>query len=105
MTAPLEGQVAIVTGGARGIGRGIALTLAGAGADILLADLLDDALDATAREVRALGRRAAIAKVDVTQAAQVDAMVAQALADLGGLDILVNCAGVISIHPVAELTE
>ncbi|MBA5828154.1 SDR family NAD(P)-dependent oxidoreductase, partial [Escherichia coli] len=72
-----------------------------AGADILLADLLDDALDATAREVRALGRRAAAAKVDVTQAAQVDAMVAQALAELGGLDILVNCAGVISIHPVA----
>ena len=104
MTAPLEGQVAIVTGGARGIGRGIALTLAGAGADILLADLLDDALDATAREVRALGRRA-VAKVDVTQAAQVDAMVAQALADLGRLDILVNCAGVISIHPVDELTE
>ncbi len=69
MTAPLEGQVAIVTGGARGIGRGIALTLAGAGADILLADLLDDALDAAASEVRALGRRAAVAKVDVTQAA------------------------------------
>ena len=105
MTAPLEGQVAIVTGGARGIGRGIALTLAGAGADILLADLLDDALDATAREVRALGRRAAVAKIDVTQAAQVDAMVAQALTDLGRLDILVNCAGVISIHPVGELTE
>ncbi|KVS76922.1 SDR family NAD(P)-dependent oxidoreductase [Burkholderia cepacia] len=82
MTASLEGQVAIVTGGARGIGRGIALTLAGAGADILLADLLDDALDATAREIRALGRRAAVAKVDVTQAAQVDAMVAQALAEL-----------------------
>ncbi|OXH82889.1 acetoin dehydrogenase, partial [Burkholderia multivorans] len=47
MTTALEGQVAIVTGGARGIGRGIALTLAGAGADILLADLLDDALDST----------------------------------------------------------
>lgn len=92
MTTPLEGQVAIVTGGARGIGRGIALTLAAAGADILLADLLDDALDSTAREVRALGRRAVLAKVDVTQAAQVDAMVAQALAELGGLDIMVNCA-------------
>ncbi|QGR88968.1 SDR family NAD(P)-dependent oxidoreductase [Burkholderia multivorans] len=105
MTTALEGQVAIVTGGARGIGRGIALTLAGAGADILLADLLDDALDSTAREVRALGRRAAVAKVDVTQPAQVDAMVAQALAELGRLDILVNCAGVISIHPVDQLSE
>ncbi|MCA8273252.1 SDR family oxidoreductase [Burkholderia sp. AU30280] len=105
MTTPLDGQVAIVTGGARGIGRGIALTFAGAGADILLADLLDDARDATAREGRALGRRVAVAKVDVTQAAQVDAMVAQALAELGRLDILVNCAGAISIHPVGELTE
>nr|WP_322025988.1 SDR family NAD(P)-dependent oxidoreductase [Burkholderia sp. BCC1977] len=85
MKNPLEGRVAIVTGGARGIGRGIALTLAGAGADILLTDRLDDALDATAREVRALGRRAAIAKVDVTQAAQVDAMVAQTPDDMGRL--------------------
>ncbi|MDN7671702.1 SDR family NAD(P)-dependent oxidoreductase [Burkholderia oklahomensis] len=105
MTTPLEGQVAVVTGGARGIGRGIALSLAAAGADILLADLLDDALEATARDVRALGRRAATLKVDVTQEAQVEAMIAHTIDALGGLDILVNCAGVISIRPVAELTE
>ncbi|AGK46664.1 MULTISPECIES: SDR family NAD(P)-dependent oxidoreductase [Burkholderia] len=105
MTTPLEGQVAVVTGGARGIGRGIALALAAAGADILLADLLADALDATARDVRALGRRAAALEVDVTQQAQVDAMIAHALDALGGLDIVVNCAGVIGIRPVAELTE
>ncbi|AOI45810.1 SDR family NAD(P)-dependent oxidoreductase [Burkholderia oklahomensis] len=105
MTTPLEGQVAVVTGGARGIGRGIALSLAAAGADILLADLLDDALEATARDVRALGRRAATLKVDVVQEAQVEAMIAHTIDALGGLDILVNCAGVISIRPVAELTE
>ncbi|AIO66388.1 SDR family NAD(P)-dependent oxidoreductase [Burkholderia oklahomensis] len=104
MTTPLEGQVAVVTGGARGIGRGIALSLAAAGADILLADLLDDALEATARDVRALGRRAATLKVDVAQEAQVEAMIAHTIDALGGLDILVNCAGVISIRPVAELT-
>ncbi|AJX31767.1 short chain dehydrogenase family protein [Burkholderia oklahomensis C6786] len=101
----MEGQVAVVTGGARGIGRGIALSLAAAGADILLADLLDDALEATARDVRALGRRAATLKVDVVQEAQVEAMIAHTIDALGGLDILVNCAGVISIRPVAELTE
>lgn len=104
-TLPLAGQTAIVTGGARGIGKGIVLELAQAGADVLIADLLEDAMQATAAEVQALGRRALTRRVDVTDAAQVQAMVDQAVADLGGLDILVNCAGVISIHPVAELTE
>ena len=102
---PLAGKAAIVTGGARGIGKGIVLELARAGADVLIADLLEDAMQATAAEVRALGRRALTRRVDVTDAAQVQAMVDQAVAGLGGLDILVNCAGVISIHPVAELTE
>lgn len=105
MNEPLKGQIAVVTGAARGIGRGIALQLARAGADLLLADLLDEPLAKTANDVRELGRRAALAKVDVTQSAQVNAMIAQAVGDLGGLDILVNCAGVISIHPVSELTE
>jgi len=105
MNEPLKGQIAIVTGAARGIGRGIALELARAGADVLLADLLDEPLAKTANEVRELGRRAALAKVDVTQPVQVDAMVAQSIGELGGLDILVNCAGVISINPVSELTE
>ncbi|WP_321887471.1 SDR family NAD(P)-dependent oxidoreductase [Paraburkholderia bannensis] len=105
MEEPLKGQVAIVTGGARGIGRGIALTLAQAGADLLLADLLEEPLAATATEVRELGRRVVTCQVDVTQAAQVEAMVARAIQDLGGLEILVNCAGVISIHPVSELSE
>ncbi|TDV17205.1 SDR family NAD(P)-dependent oxidoreductase [Paraburkholderia caballeronis] len=105
MDEPLKGRIAIVTGGARGIGRGIALELARAGADVLLADLLDAPLAKTANDVRELGRRAALAKVDVTQPAQLEAMIAQAIGELGGLDILVNCAGVISIHPVSELTE
>ncbi|WP_321853034.1 SDR family NAD(P)-dependent oxidoreductase [Paraburkholderia tropica] len=105
MDEPLKGQVAVVTGGARGIGRGIALTLARAGADVLLADLLDEALAQTAKEVQELGRRVLTCKVDVTQTAQIDGMIARAISELGGLDILVNCAGVISIHPVAELSE
>ena len=102
---PLAGKAAIVTGGARGIGKGIVLELARAGADVLIADLLEDAMQATAAEVRALGRRVLTRRVDVIDAAQVQAMVDQAVAGLGGLDILVNCAGVISIRPVAELAE
>ncbi len=102
---PLAGKTAVVTGGARGIGKGIVLELARAGADVLIADLLEDAMQSTAAEVQALGRRALARRVDVTDAAQVQAMVDQAVSGLGGLDILVNCAGVISIHPVAELSE
>ncbi len=102
---PLAGKTAVVTGGARGIGKGIVLELARAGADVLIADLLEDAMQSTAAEVQALGRRALTRRVDVTDAAQVQAMVDQAVSELGGLDILVNCAGVISIHPVAELSE
>lgn len=102
---PLAGKTAVVTGGARGIGKGIVLELARAGAEVLIADLLEDAMQSTAAEVQALGRRALARRVDVTDAAQVQAMVDQAVSGLGGLDILVNCAGVISIHPVAELSE
>lgn len=105
MDEPLKGQVAVITGGARGIGRGIALTLAKAGADILIADLLEDAMRETAQDVRALDRRASTLKVDVTKPEMHRAMVKQALDQLGGLDILVNCAGVISIHPVDALSE
>jgi meso-butanediol dehydrogenase/(S,S)-butanediol dehydrogenase/diacetyl reductase len=105
MFAPLKGQVAVVTGGARGIGRGIALTLARAGADILIADLLDDAMSETAEAVRALGARASTLRVDVTQPEMHRAMTKQALDQLGSLDILVNCAGVISLRPVGEMSE
>lgn len=104
MNNVLNGQRAVVAG-ASGIGRGIALTLARAGADILIADMLEEAMRETAEEVRALGRKASTIKIDVTQPAQHRAMVQQALDELGGLDIMVNCAGVITIHTVAELSE
>ena len=94
MAAPLDGQVAIVTGGARGIGREIALAFAHAGADLALFDINAEQLEATAKELRALGRRAEGFIVDVTNGTAVDEGVAKVLDKLGRIDILINNAGI-----------
>ena len=91
---PLTGQVAIVTGGARGIGREIALRFARAGADVALFDVNPELLEQTARELRELGRRAEGVSVDVTDGKQVDEGVAKVLDKLGRIDILINNAGI-----------
>jgi meso-butanediol dehydrogenase/(S,S)-butanediol dehydrogenase/diacetyl reductase len=100
----LEGRVALVTGAGRGIGRGIAMRLAEAGADIAVAELIYENAQKVVEEVKALGRRAIAINVDVTQWDQVQNMVSQTVKELGKLDIAVNNAGVISIKPVEELT-
>jgi 3-oxoacyl-[acyl-carrier protein] reductase len=112
----LSGRVALVTGGSRGLGRADALTLARAGADVVIADIQVESdegedverygalarvaraqglvyTEATAREIQELGRRAAAVKCDVTDRAQVDAAVARAVEEFGSVDILVNNAG------------
>lgn len=89
----LEGQAAIVTGGARGLGRGIALALAQEGASVLIADLLVDKGKETAAEVAALGVESVFLPVDVTKRDQVEGMVAETVKRFGRLDILVNNAG------------
>ena len=91
---PLTDQVALVTGGARGIGREIALTLARAGADVALFDVNPQPLEQTTAELRALGRRAEALTVDVTDGAQVDAGAGKVLDKLGRIDILINNAGI-----------
>lgn len=91
---PLKNHVAIITGGARGIGREIALTLAKAGADIALFDVNPQQLEPTVAELRALGRRAEGFTVDVTDGKQVDDGVGKVLDKLGRLDILINNAGI-----------
>jgi 3-oxoacyl-[acyl-carrier protein] reductase len=90
----LTGQAAIVTGGARGIGREIALALAKAGADIALFDVNPELLAQTAQELRALGRRAEGLSVDVTDGKQVEDGVGKVLDKLGRIDILINNAGI-----------
>ena len=90
----LTGQVAIITGGARGIGREIALAFANEGADLALFDVNPEQLERTAQELRALGQRAEGLTVDVTDGKQVDDGVAKVLDKLGRIDILINNAGI-----------
>ena len=90
----LNGKVALVTGGGRGIGRAIALRFASEGAAVMLAATRRDTLEATAAEIRNAGGRVATALADVADEAAVKSVVAATLAQLGGLDILVNNAGV-----------
>lgn len=89
----LSGQTALVTGGARGLGRQMALALAEAGADVAICDRLPTEGHAVAAELAALGRRSCFAQVDVTHPPAIDAFVHQVVADLGKIDILVNNAG------------
>jgi 7-alpha-hydroxysteroid dehydrogenase len=89
----LDGKAALVTGAGKGIGRGIALTLARAGADVALVARTKDDLESVADEIRALGRSAAAIPADVTDIEALGDVVAQAVGALGGLDILVNNAG------------
>jgi 3-oxoacyl-[acyl-carrier protein] reductase len=112
----LSGRVALVTGGSRGLGRADALTLARAGADVVVADLLVESqlseetdrygalatvarqqglvhTEETVEEIRGLGRRALAVRCDVTDRSEVDAAVARAVEELGSVDILVNNAG------------
>jgi meso-butanediol dehydrogenase/(S,S)-butanediol dehydrogenase/diacetyl reductase len=101
----LQGRVALVTGGGRGLGEGIVTRLAEAGADIAVVDIIYENAQKVAEKVKALDRRAIAIKTDVTKWDQVQNMVMQTVEALGRLDIAVNNAGVISIKPVAELTE
>ena len=123
----LSGRVALVTGGSRGLGRADALTLARAGADVVIADIQVESettdeeaerygplaqvaraqglvyTEATATEIQEMGRRAAAVKCDVTDRAQVDVTVARAVEEFGSVDILINNAG--TLDHVAQIGD
>jgi NAD(P)-dependent dehydrogenase (short-subunit alcohol dehydrogenase family) len=106
----LKGTVAIVTGAARGIGRGIATCLAREGVNVVVADLGQNAdiakeMEETARQVKAQGVEASTVNVDVRDWDQVQGMVKAAIDRFGKVDILVNNAGVISVAGVVGMEE
>jgi meso-butanediol dehydrogenase / (S,S)-butanediol dehydrogenase / diacetyl reductase len=101
----LKGQIAIVTGGGRGIGRAIALALAREGADIVIAELDQAGAKRTAEEVGALGRRSLATTTDVTSRADLRAMVDRAKAEFGRIDILINNAGIYRAAATLDVTE
>ena len=90
----LDGQVTVVTGAGRGIGRSIATTFAAAGADVAVASRTVGELESVAEQVRALGRRALVVPTDVADEQAVRRLVETAVAELGALDVMVNNAGI-----------
>ena len=101
----LEGRCAFITGGGGGIGRAIALTLAEAGADIAIADIVPERCEEVAARVRELGRRALPLPVDVCDTEAVRDAIAATDAEFGRLDILVNNAGGVSGRSFADQSE
>ena len=99
----LTGRVAVVTGANTGIGQGLAIALAQAGADVALVGRTS--ADETAEKVRAAGRRAAIIGADLSSVAPVQEVVDRTLSELGRLDILVNNAGIIRRADALEFSE
>ncbi|PYN82109.1 MAG: 2-deoxy-D-gluconate 3-dehydrogenase [Candidatus Rokuibacteriota bacterium] len=100
----LAGKVAVITGASRGLGRAIAVALAGAGADVALAARSKEALEETAHLVARSGGRAFVAPTDVARYAEVETLVQRTIRELGRLDVVVNNSGVARVAPLADMT-
>jgi len=101
----LNGKVGIVTGGASGIGKAIALALANAGVDIVITDLNEAAGQATVKELEAVGSKAFFQKADVSKREEAKRLVEAAIGRYGRLDILVNNAGLQHVAPIQDFPE
>ncbi|MBN1152079.1 MAG: SDR family oxidoreductase [Dehalococcoidia bacterium] len=95
----LDGKTAIITGAGSGIGRGTALEMANAGADIVVAELQREAAEETAVMVRDTGRRALVVPTDVTDPVSVAGMMSRSIDEFGGVDVLVNNVGGLGPRP------
>jgi 2-deoxy-D-gluconate 3-dehydrogenase len=105
MSSTLAGRTALVTGGNRGLGRGMALALAADGADIVIWGRDAAALDRTAAEVRATGRDCLAQTVEITDSAQVNRAADEAWESTGGVDAAFHSAGVLLLQPAIETTD
>jgi 2-deoxy-D-gluconate 3-dehydrogenase len=99
----LDGKVAIVTGAARGLGQGMAVGLAEAGADVALVDVLD--MSESKEQIEKLGRKCIAITADLSKKESVKKIVDTTIEQLGGIDILFNNAGIIRRAPITEFTE
>lgn len=101
----LTDRIAIVTGAAQGIGRALALGLAGEGAHVVVADIQEDKAIETAAEIQRMGRRSLGLRIDVSVLSDLARMVERTLQEFGRIDILVNNAGIALPTPFLETTE
>lgn len=101
----LEGKVVMVTGANRGLGRAIAEACAASGADIVLGARNRAEAAKVAEECRALGHRAYAAALELTEVTSINSFVAEAVAEMGRIDVLVNNAGITIVKPAIDLTE
>lgn len=101
----LEGKVAVVTGGSRGLGRGMALALAEAGADVAVASRTLSTLKEVSQEIEGKGRRSLAVELDVCNLPTIDQMVKKVVDEFGRIDILVNNAGMNIRKPTVQVTE
>ena len=101
----LKGKVVVVTGAANGIGRGIALAMADAGADVVVSDLALIECEAVAKEIKVKGRRALAVQADVSKKADVENLVESAAEKMGRVDVMVNNAGIYPFKAFVEMDE
>jgi NAD(P)-dependent dehydrogenase (short-subunit alcohol dehydrogenase family) len=101
----LAGKVAVVTGGGRGFGKAMALGLAEAGADVVLASRTQEELDAVAGEIRSRGRKALAINTDMLQRSSIENLAAKTMEAFGKVDILINNAGQGQTGPFLKITE
>ena len=99
----LGGKVAVITGGASGIGRACAVAMAREGADIVIADRNPERMDAAAAEIRGLGRRVLGIRCDVSSDSDVASLAERSIAEMGRVDLLMNNAGVVLGGPVEKI--